>query len=91
MYLLGGPIEKKIGGRRESPQIVRVVVPTLMMATLTLVANCSITSYGDRRNTYEEVSEYFKAHFVQVYDSQRFLPELQANHLLHVSGSSPER
>lgn len=28
---------------------------------------CSITSYGDRPNTYAEVSEYFRAHFVQVH------------------------
>lgn len=27
----------------------------------------SITSFGDRHNTYDEVSEYFKAHFVQVW------------------------
>ncbi|EGO25997.1 hypothetical protein SERLADRAFT_466917 [Serpula lacrymans var. lacrymans S7.9] len=26
-----------------------------------------ITSYGDRPNTYEEVSEYFRAHFIQVH------------------------
>ena len=27
----------------------------------------SITSFGDRPNTYEEVSEYFRAHFLQVH------------------------
>jgi hypothetical protein len=27
----------------------------------------SITSYGDRPNTYEEASEYFRAHFLQVH------------------------
>jgi hypothetical protein len=27
---------------------------------------CSITSYGDRENTWEEVSEYFRCHFIQV-------------------------
>ncbi|TFL03021.1 guanine nucleotide binding protein, alpha subunit [Pterulicium gracile] len=26
-----------------------------------------ITSYGDRPNTYDEVSEYFRAHFIQVH------------------------
>jgi len=26
-----------------------------------------ITSYGDRPNTYEEASEYFRAHFLQVH------------------------
>jgi len=26
-----------------------------------------ITSFGDRRNNYEEVSEYFRAHFIQVH------------------------
>ncbi|KAH9839028.1 G-protein alpha subunit [Rhodofomes roseus] len=26
-----------------------------------------ISSYGDRPNTYEEVSEYFRAHFIQVH------------------------
>ncbi|KDQ55670.1 hypothetical protein JAAARDRAFT_37068 [Jaapia argillacea MUCL 33604] len=26
-----------------------------------------ITSYGDRPNTYEEVSEYFRAHFIQIH------------------------
>ncbi|KZP22348.1 G-alpha-domain-containing protein [Athelia psychrophila] len=26
-----------------------------------------ITSYGDRRNTYEEASEYFRAHFIQIH------------------------
>jgi len=26
-----------------------------------------ITSYGNRPNTYEEVSEYFRAHFMQVH------------------------
>lgn len=26
----------------------------------------SISSYGDRPNNYEEVSEYFRAHFIQV-------------------------
>lgn len=29
--------------------------------------DCSISSYGDRPNTYEEVSEYFRAHFIQVH------------------------
>lgn len=28
---------------------------------------CSISSYGDRPNDYEEVSEYFRAHFIQVH------------------------
>ena len=27
----------------------------------------SISSYGDRPNTYEEVSEYFRAHFIQIH------------------------
>ena len=27
----------------------------------------SISSYGDRPNNYEEVSEYFRAHFIQVH------------------------
>jgi len=27
----------------------------------------SITSYGERENRYEEVSEYFRAHFAQVH------------------------
>ena len=27
----------------------------------------SITSYGDRQNSYEEVSDYFRAHFLQVH------------------------
>lgn len=27
----------------------------------------SITSYGDRPNSYDEVSEYFRAHFLQVH------------------------
>ncbi|KIM83436.1 hypothetical protein PILCRDRAFT_819680 [Piloderma croceum F 1598] len=26
-----------------------------------------ITSFGDRRNNYEEVSEYFRAHFIQIH------------------------
>jgi len=26
-----------------------------------------ISSYGDRPNTYEEVSEYFRAHFIQTH------------------------
>jgi len=26
-----------------------------------------ITSYGERENRYEEVSEYFRAHFAQVH------------------------
>ena len=28
---------------------------------------CSISSYGDRPNEFEEVSEYFRAHFIQVH------------------------
>lgn len=28
---------------------------------------CSITSYGDRPNTFADVSEYFRAHFIQVH------------------------
>lgn len=27
----------------------------------------SITSYGDRPNTFDEASEYFRAHFLQVH------------------------
>jgi hypothetical protein len=27
----------------------------------------SITSYGERENRYEEVAEYFRAHFAQVH------------------------
>ena len=27
----------------------------------------SISSYGDRPNDFEEVSEYFRAHFIQVH------------------------
>lgn len=27
----------------------------------------SISSYGDRPNDYEEVCEYFRAHFIQVH------------------------
>ena len=32
-----------------------------------LIFLCSITSYGDRPNTFADVSEYFRAHFIQVH------------------------
>ena len=32
-----------------------------------LLSACSISSFGDRPNTYEEVSEYFRAHFIQTH------------------------
>jgi hypothetical protein len=29
--------------------------------------HCSITSFGDRSNNYDDVANYFKAHFSQVH------------------------
>jgi len=32
-----------------------------------MLCRYSITSYGERENRYEEVSEYFRAHFAQIH------------------------
>lgn len=40
---------------------------TLLSVTRSLKTGFSIVSYGDRSNRYEDVSEYFRAHFLQVH------------------------
>ena len=42
-------------------------MPPQVVPSLTSVTPGSISSYGDRPNTYEEVSEYFRAHFIQTH------------------------
>ncbi|OBZ71036.1 Guanine nucleotide-binding protein alpha-4 subunit [Grifola frondosa] len=52
-----GLTEAEAAGRDQSSQIVRAAGAML----------AGISSYGDRPNSYEEVSEYFRAHFIQVH------------------------
>lgn len=66
----GGSPEEEAGSWHQSQKIVR---PALRAnySSLQVFAYArglySISSYGDRPNTYEEVSEYFRAHFIQTH------------------------
>lgn len=64
-------VEAKTRRWYESAEIVRAsffICSNLLsglILVLTAIHRYSISSYGDRPNTYEEVSEYFRAHFIQ--------------------------
>ena len=38
-----------------------------LVVLITYLHHNSITSYGERENRYEEVAEYFRAHFAQIH------------------------
>lgn len=66
----GGPVEEEACSWDQSPKIVRGYVDNVLYRLILLILFSpfpSITSYGDRPNAYENVSEYFRSHFMQVH------------------------
>ncbi|KAG6828891.1 hypothetical protein H0H92_006397 [Tricholoma furcatifolium] len=63
-----GSPQKEAGFWDQSPKIVSKHALVLMHGSLDLLGFIpSITSYGERPNVYENVSEYFRSHFMQVH------------------------
>jgi hypothetical protein len=60
-------LEEEATRRHPSSEVVR---DTLFIHTIRSILNepNSITSYGDRPNVYEDVSRYFRGHFVQLHE-----------------------